>query len=357
MCPVHIHTDVSQSVDRFVPPEKPGFGQVLAPVMYRNDYRDGAWSEGELLPYGPLEIDPASRLLHFAQIVFEGLKAYRGVHDHPVIFRPQMNARRLNRSAARMRMPELPEELFVEALATLTAWCDPLIPTATGHSLYLRPFMFGNRASLGLEESDQYSFMVIASPSAGVASAPVRVLVDETGTRAMPGGTGHIKASGNYGAALYSSAQALDKGFFQPLWLDGTEHRYIEELSVMNFFAVINGELHTPKLTGTILPGVTRDSVIELARGSGLTVHERRIDIGDLIADIDAGRCSESFACGTAAIILPITAIGYGGGVHELQDEKHPVAGQLRSDLLDIQEGRVADRFGWLYDVDITTNV
>jgi branched-chain amino acid aminotransferase len=350
---VHIHPDVPTVLDRFRLPDDLGFGRVFAPVMYRIDYQDGAWGRGELLPYSLIQLDPASKLLHFAQVAFEGLKAYRGEHEQPVLFRPQMNARRMNRSAIRLQMPELPEEIFVEALATVTRWCDPLIPTASGHSLYLRPFMFGTQPDLGIHASDRYSFMVIASPSASVmGGGPIRVLVDETGTRATPGGTGHVKASGNYGAALYASARAAKQHFFQPLWLDAAEHRYVEELSAMNFFAVIDGALHTPELTGTILPGVTRSSLIELARSSGLTVNEGRIDINTLVADISSGRCTEAFGCGTAAVLLPISAIGYGGSLYELQGAEGRIATKLRRDLLDIQEGRAADRFGWLHKVE-----
>jgi branched-chain amino acid aminotransferase len=353
---VHIHPEVSAALDSFALPDNLGFGRVFAPVMYRIDYQDGTWGEGALLPYAPIALDPASKILHFAQVAFEGLKAYRGEHECPVLFRPHMNARRMNQSAIRLQMPELPEEIFVEALATVTAWCDPLIPAPTGHSLYLRPFMFGTQADLGIEASDRYSFMIIASPSAAVmGGGPIRVLVDAAGTRAMPGGTGHIKASGNYGAALVSSARAKDQGFFQPLWLDAAEHSYIEELSAMNFFAVIDGELHTPELTGTILPGITRDSLVTLARSSGITVHEGKIHIDDLMAGISSGRCSEAFGCGTAAVVLPISAIGYDGSLHELQDTEFTVARQLRRDLLDIQEGRAPDRFGWVYKVDTNT--
>jgi len=355
---VHKHRDIAAALDSFVLPDDLGFGQVFAPIMYRIDYQEGNWGEGQLLPYGSIELDPASKLLHFAQVAFEGLKAYRGQHDQPVLFRPFMNARRMNQSALRLQMPELPEEIFVEALAEMTACCDPLIPIATGYSLYLRPFMFGTQADLAIRASDRYSFMVIASPSEAVmGGGPIRVLVDETGTRATPGGTGHVKASGNYGAALYSSARAAEQRFFQPLWLDAAEHRYIEELSAMNFFAVIDGALHTPDLTGTILPGVTRNSLMQLARSSGLTVIEDRIAIDTLVTAISSGRCTEAFGCGTAAVLLPISEIGYGGSLYELQGAQGPIAKRLRRELLDIQEGRAADRFNWLYKVETTRAV
>jgi len=355
---IEINPDVRQALERFVLPDELGLGEVFAPVMYRCDYRGGAWGKRELLPYAPIALDPASKVLHFAQVAFEGLKAYRGEHRQPVLFRPQMNARRMNLSAIRLQMPEVPEEMFIEALEEITAWCDPLIPTAPGHSLYLRPFIFGTQANFAIRASDEYSFMVLASPSAAVMGGrPITVLVDEAGTRAMPGGTGNVKASGNYGAALYSSARASQEGFFQPLWLDAAEHRYIEELSAMNFFAVVDGELHTPELTGTILPGITRDSLITLARESGLTVHETKIDIDVLVADIVSGKCTEAFGCGTAAVLLPIAAIGYGGKSFSLLGAEGPVAAQLRRNLLDIQEGRAPDHFGWLHKVDVGDRV
>ena len=248
-----------------------------------------------------------------------------------------------------MSMPALSEDTFVEALSVATAYSAPFIPASRGSSLYLRPLMFGTQADLLLTPSDTCTFIVLASPSEPIISGSFGVLVDRSGTRAAPGGTGHIKASANYGAALASSARANEMGFAQPLWLDAVEHRYVEELSGMNFFAVIEGELHTPSLSGTILPGVTRDSVIALARDSGLKVHERDIDLDDLLSDIKSGRCSEAFACGTATIVAPINAIGDRGEVHELDDAAGPVAGELRSALLDLQEGRAPDRFGWLY--------
>lgn len=348
---VDIHPDVPAALEQFELPDNLGFGQVFAPVMFRIDYEDGAWGKGELLPYAPIALDPASKLLHFAQVVFEGLKAYRGSHEQPVLFRPQMNARRINQSAKRMQMPEVPEEVFLEALVSISVACDPFIPAEPGHSLYLRPFLFGTQADLGIHASNGYSFMVIASPSAPLGEGPIRVLVDEAGTRAMPGGTGHVKASGNYGAVLYSSSRATNEGFFQPLWLDAAEHRYIEELSAMNFCAVIDGALHTPELAGTILPGITRSSLLELARSAGLRVFEGKIDIKSLVADICAGKCTEAFGCGTAAVVLPISAIGYGGEVYELQETKGPVSMQLRADLLNIQEGRVPDTFDWVHKV------
>lgn len=347
-----IHPDLGPILKKFKLPEKPGFGNVMAPVMFRADYAGGNWETGQLLPYAPLSLDPASKVIHFAQIVFEGLKAYRVDTPRPVLFRPEKNWQRLVRSAERMMMPVLAEDLFMRALFSITAFCEDIIPARPGHSLYLRPFMLGTQPSLGLSVSDTFSFYVIASPSEAVTSEGLRVLIERDGTRAAKGGTGRVKVSGNYGAALYSTAQAIKQGFHLPLWLDGVEHRYIEELSIMNFFAVIDGEIVTPKLTDTILPGVTRDSVIHLAKDDGMVVHEQALDIDELLSSISAGRCTELFACGTAAIVAPIAVIAdKNNKVYALPAVDNSIARRLRKRLLDIQEGRADDKFGWLCPV------
>ncbi len=349
---MNVHPDALTAIKNFELPEKPGFGQTLAPVMYRCDYAKGAWGEGQLLAYGEIAIDPASKVLNYAQIIFEGLKAYRVEHTQTKLFRPQMNANRLNRSAARMLMPELPESLFIEGLAAISAHAEPLIPRLPGQSLYLRPLMFGTQAALGLATSDSFTFLVIASPSEALVTGTLRVVVEREGTRAARGGTGDVKVSGNYGASLQSTMAASNSGFNQPLWLDAGEHKYIEELSVMNFFAMIDGELYTPALDGTILPGITRDSVICLARDLGIPVREGKLEIDILLERIRSKQCTEAFACGTAVVIGPISAIGEKDGtIYELPEVSESIAHKLRRELLDIQEGRVADRFNWLYSV------
>lgn len=349
---IAVDAGVKTALERFEAPAALGFGQVMAPVMYRAEYRDGRWGGGELLPYGNIALDPAAKVLHYAQVIFEGLKAYRVRQDRAEIFRPEMNARRLNGSAGRMLMPALPESQFLEGLYAMVAHCEPLIPRAPGRSLYLRPLMFGTQPALGLAPSDSYTFLVIASPSEAVASGSLRVIVEREGTRAARGGTGNVKVSGNYGASLHSTMRARELGFTQPLWLDAAEHRYIEELSIMNFFAVVDGDIHTPALSGTILPGVTRDSVIALARARGRTVHERPIEVDELLRLIESARCTEAFACGTAVIIAPIDAIGEADGrVREIPSPAESVALELRRELLDIQEGRARDPFGWMRPV------
>lgn len=352
MAPFILDAGTARLIREFKLPQTLGFGQCMAPVMLRADCADGRWGPGRLLPYGPIPVDPAAKVLHYAQSVFEGLKAYHVKQPRPALFRPEMNWSRFNTSAIRMMMPELPKNLFLEGVLALTACCEPLIPRAPGQSLYLRPLLFGTQATLGLALSRSHTFLVIASICDALITAPLRILVERDGTRAARGGTGNVKVSGNYGASLSATAAAMALGFDQPLWLDAESHRYVEELSVMNFFAVIDGALHTPALTGTILPGITRASVMELARAAGLPVHERQMDIDELLHMIKSGRCSEAFACGTAVTIGPISAIGErDGSLYPLREPAGPVTRRLREQLLDIQEGRAPDTFGWMHPV------
>jgi branched-chain amino acid aminotransferase len=347
-----VHRDVPAAISRFEKPTQLGFGQVLAPILYRVDYQQGEWGTGQLLPYGPIPLDPAAKVLHYAQGLFEGLKAYRVEQTRAALFRPRKNWERMRASTRRMLMPELPEELFMDGLFAVTAHCESMIPRESGQSLYLRPLMIGTQPGLGLAPSSSYSFIVIASPSDAFAPGPISVLIERSRARAAAGGIGDVKVGANYSASLYCTVQAAKQGFNQPLWLDAATHRYIEELSVMNFFAVIDGELHTPVLSGTILPGVTRDSVMALGRARGLTVRERQMDINELLNLIKSGHCVETFACGTAVVLASISAIGDSNGeIFEFDAASETIAGQLRQDLLDIQEGRAEDRNDWMQSI------
>lgn len=328
-------------------PAQLGFGQALAPVMYRADFRAGKWDVGGLVPYAPIAIDPAATVLQYAQQAFEGLKAYKVAQPEPTLFRPELNYFRLLQSSRRMCMPTLPPEIFARAVSEVTTTLTRFIPGGSGQSLYLRPFLMGTGPCLAVRSSDAFTFLLIASPSDTYFSKPIRVMVEREHCRAAVGGTGADKVGGNYAASLQATTRCIELGFDQPLWLDPKARSCIEELSGMNLVAVIDGEMHTPRLSGSILPGVTRDSLLELARYGGMTVVERDIPIDDLLADVAAGRCSEFFACGTAAIVCPIAAIGeLDGSTVEL-----PGAGQvsvgLRTAILDIQEGRAEDPFGW----------
>lgn len=329
-------------------PDSLGFGRELAPVMYRADYRDGRWGSGGLVPYEAIAIDPAATVLQYAQQAFEGLKAYRVSQPEPQLFRPELNYLRLLRSSDRMCMPELPAGLFAEALSQITVSLADFIPGGSGQSLYLRPFVMGTGPCLAVKSSDAFTFLLIASPSDTYFSKPIRVLVEREHCRAAVGGTGADKVGGNYAASLQATTRCAELGFDQPLWLDPAERRNVEELSGMNVVAVIDGALHTPRLSGSILPGVTRDSLLELARRQGLDVVERAMPIDELLDDIAAGRCSELFACGTAAIVCPIAAVGEADGSEVKLAESGRVASRLRDSILDIQEGRAADTSGWM---------
>jgi branched-chain amino acid aminotransferase len=329
-------------------PEDLGFGRELAPVMYRAEYANGRWGSGGLVPYEAIAIDPAATVLQYAQQAFEGLKAYRVGQAEPQLFRPELNYRRLLRSSVRMCMPELPAGLFAESLSQTTVALADFIPGGSGQSLYLRPFLMGTGPCLAVKSSDAFTYLLIASPSDTYFSKPIRVLVEREHCRAAVGGTGADKVGGNYAASLLATTRCGELGFDQPLWLDPAERRHVEELSGMNVVAVIDGALHTPHLSGSILPGVTRDSLLHLARQQGLDVIERDIPIDELLDDIAAGRCSELFACGTAAIVCPIAAVGEADGSEVRLPEQGRVASRLRTSILDIQEGRSEDTFGWM---------
>lgn len=341
---------LDQILDNYALPESLGFGRELAPLMYRADYRDGRWEEGGLTPYEPIAIDPAATILHYAQQAFEGLKAYRVSQPQPQLFRPELNFLRLLRSSARMCMPELPAGIFAQALSQLTISLAEFIPGGSGQSLYLRPFVMGTGPCLAVKSSDAFTFLLIASPSDSYFSKPIRVLVEREHCRAAVGGTGADKVGGNYAASLQATTRCVELGFDQPLWLDPAERRHVEELSGMNVVAVIDGALHTPDLSGSILPGVTRDSLLQLARQQGLDVIERAMPVDDLLDDISSGRCSELFACGTAAIVCPIAAVGESGGSEVKLANQGQVANRLRKSILDVQEGRARDTFGWMVD-------
>ncbi len=339
--------EAAAAIEQFVLPGKLGFGAVNAPVMFSAQWRDEKWSSGQLLPYGPIEILPGARALHYAELVFEGLKAYRIGQSRPNLFRPEENFRRMQRSAQRLAMPPVPEELFFEGLETVTRACAQFIPSHSGQSLYLRPFLFGTESGYLLRNSTTFRFMVIANPVESYVSGTPSVAIERHDVRAAVGGVGAAKTAANYAASLRGSTAAVAGGHAVALWLDAASHRYIQELSGMNFFAVIDGELHTPELDTAILAGVTRDSLIRLARHLGHTVHERRMDIDELLKQISTGTCSEIFACGTAAIVMPISALADGDTVYKSK-QTNAVAGTLRESLLAIQERRAADPFNWV---------
>jgi branched-chain amino acid aminotransferase len=347
---------LAKAILDFQLPEVLGFGNIMTPVMASCIYENGKWGELSLLPYGPISMYPTAKVLHYAQEIFEGMKAYRVNGQGPYIFRPEENHLRFNRSAERMAMPHVPHKIFMQAVLDVTAYSANFVPRRSGESLYLRPFMFAAEESLGIKPAEKFRFMVIASPSGSYFSASaggLSVYIERDNARAFPGGTGFAKTGGNYAAGLAAAIKTKNLGFVQTLWLDAKERKYIEEMSGMNVFVVVNGELHTPKTGDTILDGITRKSIITLARDMGYTVVEKNIDINELINDIKTGKCTEAFACGTAAIITPINYFGEANG--ERIPLHHPdgmISMKIRESLLAIQEGRVSDTYKWITAVE-----
>lgn len=350
--PYRVAPGTLAAISGFAMPQKLGFGNVSAPVMFTADFVDDHWGPGELRPYGPIEIMPGARALQYAELVFEGLKAYCiGAAPWPNLFRPLENWRRMTRSAERLTMQPVPEDLFLQGLNAVAGACHPLTPRHSSQSLYLRPFLFGTEASYQLRNSTSYRFMVIASPVEIYSTGPMRVAIERRDVRAAVGGIGAAKASANYAAALRAATMSAARGYPMTLWLDAQQHRWLQELSGMNFFAVIGGALHTPALDGAILPGITRDSLLQLARHLGLAVHERLMALDELLAQLARGECTELFACGTAATVSPIGVLADANGHEHVPQRVDDVAGRLREALLAIQERRADDPFGWTRDV------
>ncbi|MEV0378537.1 branched-chain amino acid aminotransferase [Nonomuraea sp. NPDC050643] len=335
----------------------PGFGQTFTDHMISVDYTEGqGWHDARLMPYGPLSLDPATSVFHYAQELFEGLKAYRQTSGSIVTFRPYANAGRFNRSAQRMAMPELPEETFVDSLELLVETDKDWVPTTEGHSLYLRPFMIATQAGLGVNyPSRTYKYMVIASPAASYFTGgikPVSVWLSTEYTRAAPGGTGFAKCGGNYAAAFVAQRQAVENGCDQVVWLDAGEHKYVEEMGGMNLFFVFGNKLVTPELTGTLLPGITRESILELAGDLGLETEERLVSVDEWQSASEAGELTEVFACGTAAVVTPVGTVKGADRSWTVADgTPGPVTMRVREELVGIQYGARPDAHNWIHKI------
>ena len=334
----------------------PGFGTTFTDHMVEIDYDANlGWHDPRVVPYGPIALDPAAAVLHYAQEIFEGMKAYRLGDGGIALFRPQANAARFNASARRLAMPELPEDLFVEAVRQQVMADSDWFPTVEGGSIYLRPFMFASEAFLGVRPSRSYKFLVIASPAGNYfkSGAPAVSIWVSDYTRAAPGGTGAAKCGGNYAASLVPTAEAFARGHDQVLFLDAAEHRWIEELGGMNlFFVMADGSIVTPPLSGTILPGITRDSLIALAREEGLTVREDRYALDQWRDDAASGKLIETFACGTAAVVTPVGKVADGNGEFVIgSGGPGQLTQKLRQRLVGIQRGEVADTHGWVHRI------
>jgi len=338
----------------------PGFGRYFTDHMFVARYRTGeGWYDARLAPYGPLQVDPSMATLHYAQSIFEGLKAYAQPDGSVATFRPESNAARFARSAKRLAMPPVPEEAFLAAVDALVDADRDWVPTGPDQTLYIRPYQMASEPFLGVRPANEYLFLVIASPAGAYfprGVQPVSVYLSEDYIRAAPGGTGDVKCAGNYAASLLAQEQAIAAGCDQVVWLDAAEKRYVEEMGGMNLFFVLgsgdDAELVTPALTGTLLPGITRDSLIEMARSMGHTVTERLFSVDEWRQGVADGTVTETFACGTAAVITPVGEVKARTGDFVVGDgAPGELTMKLRESLLDIQHGRVADTRGWLHQV------
>lgn len=324
------------------------FGEVYSDHMFVADYKDGGWQDMRIEPFADLQLSPANATLHYAQSIFEGLKAHRADNGDVLIFRPDQNARRMVQSAERMCMPPVPEEMFMEAIEHLVSLDQEWTPSAEGSSLYIRPFQFATDPFIGVRPSKKYKFIVFTGPAGSYYSEPVRVKIEKQFTRAARGGVGAAKTAGNYAASLYPALKAQEQGYTQLIWTDGVSHDYIEESGTMNIMFVIDGKLVTPALTDSILPGITRLSALELAREWGMEVEERRVSVQEIYEAAQKGTLQEAFGAGTAVTISHIKAIGFDNEDFELPPvEGREVSHKLLKTLTDIKLGRIEDTRGW----------
>ncbi len=329
------------------------FGKAFTDRMFSMTYRDGeGWSSASVHRYKPFEMDPAARVLHYSQEIFEGLKAYKGPDGETLLFRPEANAQRLNRSAARVCMPQIPEEDFLAILKELLTAEERWVPSTPGTSLYIRPTMIATEPALGVHPSSEYIFYVILSPVGAYFKEgfkPVSLFVEDTYARAVVGGVGEAKTGGNYAASLLGGQKAEKLGYSQMLWLDAKEHKYVEEVGAMNIFFVFGDTLVTPPLTGSILPGITRDSILTLAKSLGYKAEERQVSIDEVIEGAKTGVLKEAFGAGTAAVIAPVGVLGYKGTDYSINDNQvGPITEKLYTSLTSIQTGLAPDPFGWV---------
>ena len=330
-----------------------GFGKIFTDHMFVMNYTEGkGWHDARIVPYANLSLAPSAMVFHYGQEMFEGLKAYKGADGKARLFRPDMNAKRTNASNDRLCIPELPEEYFVEAVKAVVKVDEDWIPDAPGTSLYIRPFIIATDEFLGVAPSKTYMFIIILSPSGAYYAsglAPVGIWIEDEYVRAVRGGMGYAKTGGNYAASLAGQVKAHDDGYSQVLWLDGVERKYIEEVGAMNIFFKIDGKIVTPMLNGSILPGITRNSVIHLCKSWGMEVEERKISVDELIEAQKSGKLEEVFGTGTAAVISPVGKLRYGDDVMEINNgEIGPVSQKIYDTVTGIQWGTVEDKFDWV---------
>ncbi len=334
--------------------ESLGFGKVFTDHMFVMDYNsESGWHDARIVPFGRISLHPASTVLHYGAEIFEGLKAYRRADGGVQLFRPMENIRRMNRSAERMCLPLLDEQDALQILETFVKLEERFVPYSFGTSLYLRPFLFGNDETLGVHAVHNATFMLIASPSGSYYKEginPVNIMIESEDVRTVRGGTGFAKCGGNYAASTRAGERAAKMGYAQVLWLDGVERKYIEEVGAMNVMFKIGDEIVTPMLTGSILPGITRKSCIEVLKDLGYNVSERLLSVDELISALESGELKEAWGCGTAAVVSPIGKLAYGDKEYIVGDGKiGEITQQLYDLLTGIQWGKIEDKFGWVH--------
>jgi branched-chain amino acid aminotransferase len=352
---VKIHPEALEKMKQYsLPAGELAFGKYMAPIMIIREFTNGKWNEAELVPYQNLAMDPCTKVLHYGQEIFEGMKAYKNTKGEVFLFRPDKNANRFNHSAERMSMPQIPVHEFIESIEVISKHCSHVIPQRPGEALYLRPFMIASEVGLGIKPANRFHFVVVASPSGNYFSSPnVKVYIERELTRAAPGGTGSAKTGGNYAGSLSAYRRNLTLGLDQTLWLDAIHKKYIEEMSGMNFFAVINDEIHTPELHDTILEGVTRESLLLIAKELGYKTFERKIDVDDLMKLVQSGQCSEAFVCGTASVLVPISSFHEGDGkIYSMKNPEGKISKILREKMLSIQTGLIPSPDGWIRKIN-----
>lgn len=336
--------------------ENLGFGKIFTDHMFIADYsRDKGWYNARIVPFGNLSMHPAATVFHYGAEIFEGMKAYRRADGKVQLFRPIENVRRMNNSAERLRLPQMPEEDMLQAIKELVKIEEAWVPKKDGESLYIRPFLFGNDEHLGVHSIVNATFVIIASPSGSYYAEginPVKIMIEEDDVRAVRGGTGFAKCGGNYAAANRAGEKAEKLGYTQVLWLDGVERKYIEEVGAMNVMFKIDGEIVTPALTGSILPGITRKSCVEVLKKEGYNVSERLLSIDELIDALEKGKLEEAWGCGTAAVVSPIGQLSYKGKTYVINNnEIGDVTQKLYDKLTGIQWGKIEDTYGWTVEI------
>jgi len=332
--------------------KKLGFGNFFSDHMFVTEFTGGQWNKSRIVPYGKFDTSPALSALHYGQSIFEGMKAYRYSNGDIYMFRPLDNLKRLNVSADRMAMATVPEDLFMEGLLQLIRIDSNWVPRDEGCSLYIRPLLFATEEHIGVKISDTYTLIIMTSPVSAYYAQPLKVLVETKYTRAVPGGVGFAKTAGNYGRSHYPTRLAQQKGYNQLIWTDGYEHKYLEESGTMNVMCVIDNTLITPGLHDTILAGITRESVITVAKDMGIKVEERKISVDELVDGFNKGTLTEMFGAGTAATIAPIHLFGHNGKDYELPTiTPKGIGASIKKQLDDIRTGKIADKHGWMYKV------